>query len=68
MSTSRKTANGFTLAEMLVATVVLIIIVLFVTQLVNHASVIVGQGTKHMDSEAYTRALFDRIAVDEPGV
>jgi hypothetical protein len=64
MSTSRKTARGFTLAEMLVATVVLIIIVLFVTQLVNHASVIVGQGTKHMDSEAYTRALFDRIAVD----
>ena len=49
---------------MLVATVVLIVIVIFVTQLVNHAAAIVTQGTKHMDTEAYARALFDRIAVD----
>jgi hypothetical protein len=55
---------GFTLAEMLVATVVLIIIVLFVTRLVNHAAVIVGQGTKHMDTESHVRPFFDRLAVD----
>jgi hypothetical protein len=56
--------SGFTLAEMLVATVVLIIIVLFVTRLVNHAAVIVGQATKHMDTEANVRPFFDRLAVD----
>jgi hypothetical protein len=55
---------GFTLAEMLVATVVLIVIVLFVTQLVNHAAIIVGQATKHMDTEANVRPFFDRLAVD----
>jgi hypothetical protein len=67
MTAGRNTARsmqGFTLAEMLVATVVLIVIVLFVTQLVNHAAVIVGQATKHMDTEANVRPLFDRLAVD----
>jgi hypothetical protein len=56
--------RAFTLAEMLVATVVLIIIVLFVTRMVNHAAVIVGQATKHMDTEANVRPFFDRLAVD----
>ena len=57
-------ARAFTLAEMLVATVVLIIIVLFVTQLVNHAAAIVTQATKHMDTESNVRPFFDRLAVD----
>ena len=67
MTARRNTARsiqGFTLAEMLVATVVLIMIVLFVTRLVNHAAVIVGQATKHMDTEANVRPFFDRFAVD----
>jgi hypothetical protein len=59
-----RASAGFTLAEMLVATVVLIVIVLFVTQLVNHAAVIVGQATKHMDTESNVRPFFDRLAVD----
>ena len=49
---------------MLVATVVLVMIVLFVTRLVNHAAVIVSQGTKHMDTESNVRPFFDRLAVD----
>jgi hypothetical protein len=56
--------SGFTLAEMLVATVVLIVIVLFITSLVNHAAVITSQGTKHMDTESNVRPFFDRLAVD----
>ena len=52
------------MAEMLVATVVLVVIVLFVTRLVNHAAVIVTQGTKHMDTESHVRPFFDRFAVD----
>jgi hypothetical protein len=64
MNSSLARARAFTLAEMLVATVVLIVIVLFVTQLVNHAAVIVGQATKHMDTESNVRPLFDRLAVD----
>src|SRR5438445_3133023 len=59
-----RSRDGFTLAEMLVATVVLVVIVLFVTRLVNHAAVIVTQGTKHMDTESHVRPFFDRLAVD----
>jgi prepilin-type N-terminal cleavage/methylation domain-containing protein len=56
--------DGFTLAEMLVATVVLVMIVFFVTRLVNQAATIVTQGTKHMDTESQVRPFFDRLAVD----
>jgi prepilin-type N-terminal cleavage/methylation domain-containing protein len=55
---------GFTLAEMLVATVVLAVLVLFVTRLVNHAAVVVTQGNKHMETESHVRPLFDRLALD----
>jgi type II secretory pathway component PulJ len=56
--------GGFTLAEMLVATAILVVMVLFVTRLVNHAAVIVTHGTKHMETESHVRPFFDRLAVD----
>lgn len=60
----RACSAGFTLAEMLVATAVLALLVVFVTQLVNHAAAVVTQGTKHMETESHVRPLFDRLAVD----
>jgi hypothetical protein len=56
--------GGFTLAEMLVSAAVLALIVLLVTRLVNHASIVVTHGNKHMDTESRVRQLFDRLAVD----
>jgi type II secretory pathway component PulJ len=60
----RCSRGGFTLAEILVAGAVLALLVLFMTRVVNHAAAVVTQGNKHMDAEAYGRALFDRMAVD----
>src|ERR1043166_3911289 len=56
--------GGFTLAEMLVAIGVLVLIVLFVTQIVNGAARIMTLGHKRIDSDSQARQLLDRLAVD----
>lgn len=56
--------SGFTLVEMLVATAVLTLLLVLVTQLLNATTTVTAMGTKHMDADAASRALFDRMAID----
>ncbi len=55
---------AFTLVEMLVATTVLTLLLVLVTQLMNATTTVTAMGTKHMDADAASRALFDRMALD----
>lgn len=56
--------SAFTLAEMLVAGVVLTLIVFFVTRLVNNAAAVVTIGSKRIDINSEIRPLFDRVTED----
>lgn len=56
--------DAFTLAELLVATGVLVLLVLLATQLVNSAANITVLGHKQMDGDSQARELFDRMALD----
>jgi hypothetical protein len=49
---------------MLVAISVLALLVLLVTQLINHAASITTPGARRMDADSQARALFDRMALD----
>ena len=55
---------AFTLAEMLVAISVLALLVLLVTQLVNHAASITTLGNQRSDADSQARPLFERMALD----
>lgn len=56
--------GGFTLAELLVSVGVLVLLVFFVSQLLNTAANVTTLGHKQMDAESQTRQLFDRMAID----
>jgi len=60
----RKREHAFTLAEMLVSIVLLVLVVLFVSRLVNSAATITTLGHKRMDTDSQARQLLDRMAVD----
>jgi type II secretion system protein J len=60
----RRSNHGFTLAELLVSIVVLVLLVLFVTRLVNSAATITTLGNKRMDADSQARQLLDRMAID----
>jgi hypothetical protein len=49
---------------MLVAMSALVLLVLLVTQLINHAASITTLGNKRMDADAVARPLFERMALD----
>ncbi|MGB8353241.1 MAG: prepilin-type N-terminal cleavage/methylation domain-containing protein [Chthoniobacteraceae bacterium] len=55
---------GFTLVEMLVATVVLVLLVVLVSQLTNSAVLTTTNSRKHMDTDSQARTVFDRMASD----
>ena len=55
---------AFTLAEILVALSVLTLLVLLLTQLLNHAAVVTTLGNKRMDADSQARPLFERMALD----
>lgn len=61
---SRTASGAFTLVEMLVSVVVLTLLVLLVSQLTNHATIITRTGSKHIDTDSQARAVFGRMAVD----
>jgi prepilin-type N-terminal cleavage/methylation domain-containing protein len=61
---SPASAAGFTLLEMLVATVVLVILVVMVAQLTNNATSTTTNSRKHMDSDSQARTIFDRMGND----
>lgn len=56
--------RGFTLAELLVAMGVLVVLVLLFTQLLNSAATIATQGNKGMDTDSQARQVLDRMAID----
>jgi prepilin-type N-terminal cleavage/methylation domain-containing protein len=60
----RDAIRAFTLVEMLISISILVIIVLFITQLLNSATGIITQGLKHMDVESQVRPFFDQFGQD----
>jgi prepilin-type N-terminal cleavage/methylation domain-containing protein len=60
----RRLDHGFTLVELMLTTVILTLLVLFVTSLLNSAATITTLGNKRMDADAQARQLLDRMAID----
>src|SRR5215469_11094914 len=60
----RHTAAGFTIAELLVSIVVVVIITLIASQLMTSATAITRTGHKHFDTDTQARAVLDRMALD----
>src|SRR5438270_14071403 len=60
----RKLNHGFTLVELLVAVGALVLLLLFVTTLVNSATTITTLGNKRMDADSQARQLLDRMTID----
>src|SRR5436190_2681926 len=56
--------SGFTLAELLVTTGVLVLLVVLASQLFNSAATITTLGHKQMDADSQARQLLDRMTVD----
>src|SRR5215471_6347060 len=59
----RRTA-GFTVAELLVSLVVVVIITLIASQLMTSATAITRTGNKHFDTDTQARVVLDRMALD----
>src|SRR5438046_1801835 len=57
-------SRAFTLAELLITTGVLVLLVFLASQLFNSAVTITTLGHKQMDADAQARQLLDRMAVD----
>lgn len=57
-------SRAFTLAELVVSVGVLVILVLFATQLLKSTATITTLGHKQMDADAQARQLLDRMAID----
>jgi len=64
----RRHRSGFSLVEVLVSMVVLILLILFVTQLVNSTSAVTVNSRKRMDADSQARTVFDRLAADFEGM
>jgi prepilin-type N-terminal cleavage/methylation domain-containing protein len=56
--------GGFTLVEMLVATVVLVLLVVMVAQLTSSTASTTNNSQKHMNADSQARMIFDRMAND----
>lgn len=64
MRSVQQRRHAFTLAEMLVAISVMVVLVLLITRLINSATIITTLGNKRMDADSHARPLFDRMALD----
>jgi Tfp pilus assembly protein PilV len=60
----RRTAAGFTLAELLVSVFVVTLIILMAAQLMTSATAITRMGNKHIDTDTQARVVLDRMALD----
>jgi hypothetical protein len=60
----RRTAAGFTLAELLVSVLVVVIITVIASQLMSSATAITRTGHKHFDTDTQARVVLDRMALD----
>src|SRR5262245_33366011 len=61
---SRRASGAFTLAELLVAMGVVVIIVLMGTQLMTSTTAVTRSAHKYVDTDTQARAVFDRMALD----
>lgn len=61
---TRKRHGAFTIAELLAALPVLLLLVVLISQLCNSTQAVITMGHKHMDADAQARAVFDRMATD----
>jgi prepilin-type N-terminal cleavage/methylation domain-containing protein len=59
-----RACRGFTLVEILVSIVVLLLLVFLVMQLINAAATTARPANKHIDTDTEARTVFDRMAVD----
>jgi hypothetical protein len=62
-TTARRT-HAFTLAELLVTTGVLVLLVFLSTQLLKSAATVITLGHRQIDADSQARQLLDRMAVD----
>ena len=60
----RRTAPGFTIVELLVSVLVVVIITLIASQLMTSATAIARTGNKHFDTDTSARIVLDRMALD----
>lgn len=63
----RPALRGFTLAEVLVATGILVLLVVLMLQLLSGTSATIAASNKHLDSDALARIVLDRFDVDFSG-
>jgi len=61
---TRSTPTGFTLVEMLVSIVVLVMLVLLISQLFNSATATATLSRNHIDADEAARQVFDRMGSD----
>jgi len=61
---SQRRQGAFTLAELVVSTGVLVLLVFLATQLINNVATVTILGNKKMDADSQARQVFDRMAVD----
>ena len=64
MRSTDKEESAFTLAELLVAISALSLLVLLLTQLMNHTAAVVTLGHKKIDADSQARPIFERMALD----
>jgi len=60
----RRTVAGFTLTELLISILVVVIITLIASQMMISASAIARTGNKHFDTDTQARVVLDRMALD----
>ena len=60
----RRTAAGFTIVELLISVLVVVIITVIAAQLMSTASAIARTGNKHFDTDTQARVVLDRMALD----
>jgi Prokaryotic N-terminal methylation motif len=64
MIRSKRSYEGFTLTELLVSMVVLLLIVFVGAQMMTSTTAVTRHGSKHMSTDTQARAVFDRMALD----
>lgn len=64
MRSADQDEDAFTLAELLVAISALSLLVLLLTQLMNHTAAVATLGQKKIDADSQARPIFERMALD----
>ena len=64
MHSTQRGNPAFTLVEILVAISVLALLILLLTQLINHAAFVTTLGNQRMDADSQARPLFERMGLD----